>query len=147
MIRLSVKELIFIIFDRRIDIMKYSVDKHERYSTLTLHDHNLNASLAPDLKSQLVIFRNEAVPSLIIDLSEVQYIDSSGLSALLTGKRLWEDFGSYVIFGIKSPIVKKVIQISKLDEVLNIVPSFDEARDLVTMETLERELSSSGEEE
>ncbi len=106
----------------------------------------MNASLAPELKSQLVIFKNEGVNSLMIDMSDVKYVDSSGLSALLTGKRLYKDHGSFVIFGIESPVVKKVFEISKLDEVLNIVPTKEEAEDFVRMEQIERSLDLPDEE-
>lgn len=122
--------------------MKYSVEKYEDYQVLQLQDHNLNAALAPHLKSQLVIFRNEGIQSVIIDLQEVKYIDSSGLSALLTGKRLWEGVGSFVVSGPFSPTVKKIFTISKLDTVLNIVPTLQEAKDFVAMENLEREINA-----
>ncbi len=127
--------------------MKYSVEKYEDYLVMQLQDHNLNAALAPKLKSQLVIFRNEGVPSIIIDLSEVKYIDSSGLSALLTGKRLWEEAGSFVISGPFNPTVKKIFAISKLESVLNIIPTLQESRDFVAMENLEREINAGGSED
>lgn len=127
--------------------MKYSVDKHSDYSIFKLEDHNLNASLAPELKSQLVIFKNEGVSNLMIDMSNVKYVDSSGLGALLTGKRLYEGHGSLVIFGIDNPVVKKVFEISKLDDVLNIVPTKEEAEDFVRMEQIERSLDVSEDED
>jgi hypothetical protein len=39
--------------------MKYSIDKQEHYAIMTLEEENLNSLLAPDLKSELVIFKNE----------------------------------------------------------------------------------------
>ena len=71
--------------------MKYSIDKQEHYAIMTLEEENLNSLLAPDLKSELVIFKNEGLTNLVINLSKVKYIDSSGLSAILTGNRLWKE--------------------------------------------------------
>jgi len=66
--------------------MKYSVDKQERYSIFTLNELSLNSIIAPDVKSEFVIFRNEGVKNLVLDLANVKFVDSSGLSAILTAK-------------------------------------------------------------
>jgi anti-anti-sigma factor len=56
----------------------------------------------------------------VLDLSNVKYCDSSGLSALLVGNRLAkENDGKLTIFGI-NPAVEKIISISQLDTILNI---------------------------
>lgn len=122
--------------------MKYEVDKNDQYTIFKILDHNVNAALAPDLKSQLVMFKNEGHASMIIDMSQVEYIDSSGLSALLTGRRLWDGVGTFVVAGPYSTTVKKIFDISKLGSVMNIVPTLQESIDFVALESLEREISA-----
>jgi len=122
--------------------MKYSVDKQERYSVFSLNELSLNSILAPDVKSEFVIFRNEGVKNLILDLSNVKFVDSSGLSAILTANRLWKGFGLFVITGVNHAAVKKLIEISRLDSVLTIIPTVEEATDFVMMDELEKELSA-----
>lgn len=122
--------------------MKYSIDKKDRLTILTVNEENLNSIVAPTLKSDLVIMRNEGLDNLVIDLSEVIYIDSSGLSAILTGNRLWKDYGTFVLSGVNHPAVKKLIEISRLDSVLTIIPTAEEAKEYVYMTELEKELSS-----
>ncbi|MEC8004940.1 MAG: STAS domain-containing protein, partial [Bacteroidota bacterium] len=57
----------------------------------------------------------------IVDLSRVKYCDSSGLSALLVGNRLAKEKKSKMtLFGLQ-PSVEKIISISQLDTVFNIV--------------------------
>jgi len=121
--------------------MKYAIDKKEKYAIMSLHEENLNSLLAPDLKSEFVIFRNEGIRNLILDLTNVKYVDSSGLSAILTGNRLWKDFGLFILTGVTQPAVKKLIEISRLDSILHVIPTPSEAIDLVYMESLEKELS------
>jgi anti-sigma B factor antagonist len=75
-------------------------------------------------------------------LSHVKFVDSSGLSAILTGHRLWKDAGSFVIAGKLNPMVTKLIEISRLDTILTIVPTLSEAVDYVKMEEIERELKA-----
>ena len=122
--------------------MKYSIDKKDKYAVFQLAEENLNSLIAPKLKSELVIFANEGVRNLVFDLSNVQYVDSSGLSAILTANRLWKPLGTFVLTGIQHPSVKKLIEISRLDTVLTIVPTAAEAVDFIFMEELEREINS-----
>jgi anti-anti-sigma factor len=122
--------------------MKFTLDKQDAYSVLSLDEENLNSLIAPDLKSEFIFLRNEGVRNLIFDLSHVKFVDSSGLSAILTANRLWKDYGSYVITGIEHPSVEKLIKISRLDTILAIVPTVPESIDYVTMEDAERELNT-----
>ncbi|MEL6924680.1 MAG: STAS domain-containing protein [Bacteroidota bacterium] len=121
--------------------MKFVVDKQDKYTLLKLEEDNLNSILAPDLKSKFVLMRNEGVENLIFDLSAVKFVDSSGLSAILTANRLWKDNGTFILTGIEHEAVKKLITISRLDTVLTIIPTVAESVDYVFMEVLERELN------
>ena len=122
--------------------MKFTIDKQEKYTSFRIEEENLNSVLAPDLKSEFVILSNEGTLNLIFDLSPVKFVDSSGLSAILTANRLWKSIGSFILVGIDHPAVKKLIEISRLDSVLTIVPSVSEAIDYIFMEEVERELNS-----
>jgi len=127
--------------------MKYSIDKQDQYAVFSLEEENLNSLMAPKLKSEFVILANEGVKNLIFDLSDVHYVDSSGLSAILTADRLWKSLGSFVLTGIEHPSVKKLIKISRLDTVLTIIPTVSESIDYIFMEEIERELNTESDEE
>ncbi len=123
-------------------IMKYTVDKKETHTVFSINESNLNTLIAPDLKSELYILHDAGIKDLILDISDVQYVDSSGLSAILTGHRIWKTVGSFVLTGVKSESVKKLIEISRLESVLNIVPTLDESVDYIKMEQLERDMEA-----
>ncbi len=120
--------------------MKYKIDKQDQYAVLALDEENLNSTIAPSLKSDLIFFSQEGIRNFILDLANVKYVDSSGLSAILTGHRLWKDNGSFVIAGKLHPMVTKLIEISRLETILTLVPTVAEAIDYVKMEEMEREL-------
>ncbi|MEN0048292.1 MAG: STAS domain-containing protein [Bacteroidota bacterium] len=122
--------------------MKYTVNKQDRYTVFTLDEDNLNSLIAPDLKSEFVVLSNEGVENLILNLSNVEFVDSSGLSAILTANRLWKAIGSFVLTGIDQPNVKKLIEISRLDSVLTIVPTVAESIDHIIMDSIERDMES-----
>ncbi|MCZ2102584.1 MAG: STAS domain-containing protein [Chitinophagales bacterium] len=126
--------------------MKFTIDKTDRYTIFKIHEENLNSIIAPDLKSEFVLLHNEGVSNLIFDMADVKYVDSSGLSSILTANRLWKDYGCFVITSAVNPAVKKLIEISRLESILTLIPTVQEAIDYVFMEDIENELLSSEEE-
>lgn len=127
--------------------MKYEIDKQEKFAIMRLEEENLNSLVAPILKSELVILSNEGVRNLILDLKDVKFVDSSGLSAILTGNRLWSDSKSFIITGIDHPSVKKLLEISRLDSILTLIPTVEESIDYIYMEEIERELNQGPEQD
>jgi len=122
--------------------MKISYDKQEKYTYMKLNEENLNSVIAPHIKSEFVSLQSNGTKNLIMDFSDVAYVDSSGLSAILTAERIFKENGAFVMMGINSDNVKKLISISRLDDILNIVPTLDEAKEFVMMTDLENELKS-----
>jgi anti-anti-sigma factor len=120
--------------------MKYTIDKQEKYSLLRLHEEKLDSSVAPSLKSELITLHAEGVKNIILDLSEVKYTDSSGLSALLVGNRIVQEEGGIFILTSLSEHTMKLIKISQLDSVLNILPTVEEGVDSVFMHEIEKDL-------
>ena len=90
--------------------MRYSVDKQEKFAIFSLHDENLNSLLAPSLKAQFSFMLNEGIPNVIMDMNDVKYVDSSGLSAILRGHQLWnESGGCFILANLHNSYVKKQI--------------------------------------
>ena len=120
--------------------MKFTVDKHEKYVLIKLEEEKLNSLISPQLKSELILNNSEGQRNIILDLSNVKYSDSSGLSSLLIGHRICKNSdGMFILTGINDNI-NRLIAISQLENILNIVSSVDEAVDLIFMEEIEKEL-------
>jgi len=124
--------------------MKYSADKQKNYVVIQLNEEKLDTTIAPDLKSEFVTLREEGFKHVIMNMSDVKYSDSSGLSALLVGNRIFSKEGSFIICGLQEH-VEKLIGISQLDKVLAILPTAAEAVDAVIMNDVENNLKSEGE--
>jgi anti-anti-sigma factor len=91
------------------------------------------------LKSELVILNAGGVKNIILDLSDVAFVDSSGLSAILIGGRLCKNVnGTFAVCRLNEYVLK-LIKIYQLDSILNILPTAEEASDFVMMEEVERE--------
>lgn len=119
--------------------MKYSIDKQDNYTVLQLQEENLNALIAPELKSEFIFMRNEGVRNLILDLSQVRYVDSSGLSAILTANRLWKEMGLFILSDIVHEGVTRLIEISRLETILTIAANKSEAIQHVLSQKAESE--------
>ena len=120
--------------------MKFTVDKHEKYVLIKLNESKLNSLISPQLKSEFILTNTEGQRNIILDLSLVKYSDSSGLGSLLAGHRICKNAeGTFIITGINDNIMR-LVTISQLESVLTIVPSVEEAIDLVFMEEIEKEL-------
>jgi len=122
--------------------MKFTIDKQEKYTLIKLHEDKLDSSVAPGLKSELITLHAEGSRNLVLDLSEVKYTDSSGLSALLVGNRILQEEGGIFVLAGLSEHTMKLIKISQLDSVLNILPTAEEAIDTVFMYEIEKDLKS-----
>ncbi len=122
--------------------MKYSVNKEEKYTILRLNEEKLDTNLAPQLKSEFVTLHAEGVKNIILDMAEVKYTDSSGLSALLVGNRTIQQNGGMFVLACLSDHVMKLIKISQLDGVLNILPTVQESVDVVFMSEMENDLNA-----
>lgn len=126
--------------------MRYSVDKQDKFAIFSLHDENLNSLLAPSLKAQFRFLDDEGVQNVILDLNDVKYVDSSGLSAILLGHQLWNDnCGTFILTNVNNGYVKKLIEIAKLDAFLTIIPTIEESKEYILMAEIERELNGEAE--
>ncbi len=118
--------------------MKFSVDKKDKYCVFKLEDEKLNTLNAPKLKSELVILNAGGAKNIVLDLSDVTFIDSSGLSAILIGNRICKNAGGSFALANVGDYVTKLIKISQLDAILNIFPTIAEAADFVVNEEAEQ---------
>ena len=100
--------------------MSFELERKPEYTLITIKGEKLDSSIAPALKSELVLLNADGVKFIVLDLHKVRYCDSSGLSAILVANRLCKNaLGYFVITGLQDA-VKKLITISQLDAILNI---------------------------
>lgn len=126
--------------------MKFSIDRQEHYTILTIDEEKLDSSVAPEVKSEFVTLQAEGVLRVILSLEKVKYSDSSGLSALLVANRIFTEKGDFIIYGVNEHVMK-LISISQLDKVINILPTKEEAIDAIFMNEIEKGLREEGQSE
>lgn len=123
-------------------IMNFTITQEDKYTILKITAEKLDALISPAIKSELVLINSNGERNIILDLTDTKYCDSSGLSTILVANRLCKNAqGTFVLTGLQSA-VKKLIDISQLNTILNITPTVNEAVDFVYMEEVQKDLEN-----
>jgi anti-anti-sigma factor len=90
-------------------------------------DGELNAMTSPALKSVLIDHAVEEDARVIVDLSAVPFIDSSGLGALVAGLKASTLAGSeFALAGLQKQ-ARMIFELTTADQVFAIFPTLDDA--------------------
>ena len=87
----------------------------------------IHATTAPEFSERLNDAIADGKTGVILDLTSVEFIDSTGLSVLLNGLRRVTRVRGSMILACANPTVLRLFEITKLDSTFDIVPSCDEA--------------------
>jgi anti-anti-sigma factor len=101
--------------------MKFDVKKNGKATVLKIECRKLDSAVSPELKAEfLVLCKPKVTRKLIVDMTEVQFCDSSGLSALLIADRAMREHGGSVHLVHVHKKVMDLMKISQLDRVFTI---------------------------
>ena len=102
--------------------MKFDITKNGSSATLILKERKLDVSVSPELKGEFILLCRPQLKSLVVDLSDVEFCDSSGLSALLIADRQMRQHGGVIkLVGVH----KKVLSLLKISQLDKVFPIFD----------------------
>jgi anti-sigma B factor antagonist len=87
----------------------------------------IHATTAPEFSERLNDAIADGKTGVILDLTGVEFIDSTGLSVLLNGLRRVTRVRGSMVLACANPTVLRLFEITKLDSTFDIVPSCDEA--------------------
>jgi anti-sigma B factor antagonist len=100
--------------------MKVEVEKNGTATVLKLKERKLDSSIAAELKAEFLLLCQPKVETLVVDLADVDFCDSSGLSALLIADRKMKEHGGKVQLRHVGKKVASLIKISMLDRVFDM---------------------------
>ncbi len=110
--------------------INFEFKKISDVSIFKLLEKSFDASIAGLVKGELtILLSSEDVKKLIFDLSEIEYCDSSGLSAILLSFRILQSNDGHIRLASPQKSVRTLIEISQLNRVLPIKETVDEAID------------------
>jgi anti-anti-sigma factor len=80
----------------------------------------LDLSTAPQLRHELAERSKPGMAKLVLDVTELSFMDSVGLSILVAGHKKAMDLGGSLVIQNPTARVQRLIEISGLTEYLNI---------------------------
>ena len=107
--------------------MKFEKVVKDDIIILRILEPRVDSNMAPEFKKELLGHIVQDSPNMIIDLHAVEYMDSSGLGALLFGRRQADRFLGKLVVISPSARVQKLIDIAHLTQALTILDSEEEA--------------------
>ena len=111
-----------------VDNVNYDFRKEDDVAVFKLLESSFDASIAGLAKGELTILLSaEDVKKLVFDLSEIEYCDSSGLSAILLSFRILQTNEGQIRLAAPQKNVRTLIEISQLNRVLPIKETVEEA--------------------
>lgn len=82
----------------------------------------IDLHVSPTVTSTLNDVIDKKPERMVVDLSEVSYIDSAGLAALIQAMQKVESYGGKFMLAGLQETVRSIFEISRLDQVFQIFP-------------------------
>jgi anti-sigma B factor antagonist len=104
--------------------MQYRID-HQGPFTIIMLSGDVDLQYSPEAREQILKYLNGA-HHVLVDLSEVNYIDSSGVASLVEGYQVAKSKNlQFGLLGV-SETAMQVLQLARLDQVFPIYQSIDD---------------------
>ena len=104
------------------------LDSRKEGSVLVVEvlDQRLDASVAVEFKNKIGELINAGHTQLVIELDKVEFMDSSGLGAIVSSLKLLGRDGDLVVAGPNSGI-SRLFSLTRMNKVFRIYPTIREA--------------------
>ncbi|MET0928224.1 MAG: STAS domain-containing protein [Aeromicrobium sp.] len=87
---------------------------------------DIDVETARTLRAHIVERFSAPASQVIVDLTAVDFMDSSGLGALVSGWQLTREDGAFRIAGA-NPVVQRVLSITGMEDVFSVYPTVEDA--------------------
>ena len=110
--------------------MNFEIKKEDDITIFKLNEERLDTNISGLLKGEFtMLLKVEGANKFILDLSDVESCDSSGLSAILVANRILNSTNGQMRIASPSEKVYSLIKITQLDRVLPVCDTVNAAFD------------------
>lgn len=104
------------------------VKMSEKSGLVVCHvDGEVDINTSPDIKKSFDKLISSKTPKIVINLSKVTYVDSSGLATLVEILKNMRAYGGRLRLTNMSGKIKSLFEITKLEKLFEIIADEDEA--------------------
>lgn len=90
---------------------------------------------APQLKQQMINLLESGAKEMIVDLSKVDYLDSTALGVLIGGLKRMREMDGNMVLVCPSPRIRRMFEITGLDKIFDIYNSVEDAQEAMGKES------------
>jgi anti-anti-sigma factor len=121
--------------------MKVKISTNGKFHAITVLEPILAANMTATLQGICEPFLKHEVKNLLLNLKDIQIMDSAAADAILELRNLFYANRASFVLCEPQPSVKKYFGQNEQFEILQIAPTQSEASDIIYMEEIEREFT------
>ena len=107
--------------------MQISIERHEGQVAVVTPEGRLDLASAPEFKQALKNIVDGGYRILVVVLSKVPFVDSSGLGALISGMKATRLAGGDLRIAQVGEQARLILELTTLDKVMKLYPTVEEA--------------------
>ncbi len=106
--------------------MQIEIEKQDGVAVVRALEKRIDASLSGEFKAKLLEAIREGNKRIVLDISMVEFIDSSGLGAIISGLKAVGEDGKLVVSG-STENVRSMFRLTRMDRIFSIYDTEQEA--------------------
>ena len=107
--------------------MKISLQQNNGLTTAVLDETRLDASVAPEFKAAMEDIISSGNNQLILDISQLSFMDSSSLGAMVSVLKQIGGTGKMVIFGASGAVLD-LFKLTRMDRIFTLTNDLETAK-------------------
>ncbi|MCG9630261.1 MULTISPECIES: STAS domain-containing protein [Vibrio] len=105
--------------------MRYEISQQGNSTVLQVNEERFDAKLAPQFREVLETLTPDLLPNVVLDISNVKFMDSSGLGAVMGVYKMLRD-KKIAVANAQKP-VQDLFKLTRMDRLIKTYTSVDEA--------------------
>ncbi len=99
--------------------MQFAIEDRGGAQVVSIPGPRLDAAVADQFKSEICRIIDQGASSLVLDLSQVEFMDSSGLGAIVASLKHMGSASSITLVAPTDPVMK-VLRLTRMNQVFKI---------------------------
>ncbi|CAH0525746.1 STAS domain-containing protein [Vibrio hippocampi] len=105
--------------------MKYEVFNNQNFTIVHIQEPRFDAKLASGFRQAIEDIQADIRPNLLLELSSVTFMDSSGLGAIMAMYKLLRD--KQIVLVGATPAVRDLLKLTRMDRLVKTYDSLEQA--------------------
>jgi anti-anti-sigma factor len=120
--------------------MQVKIDTREKFHAITILEPALAANMTEELEKDLLPLLEKDVKNVVLILKDIPEVEEAAADCLVKIQQAFYDNSASFVICELTPAVEQYLEDNGFLELMNVTPTESEARDIVQLEEVEREL-------